>query len=223
MLPSTAGKLWLAWNNFSPTASSSPRPFSTHHPVATYPPTHALLPLGKIPESLLRYFLNHRSSGLQNKLQQRSRCGNKCHASEHRKALPAIATHFPADLGCWSGGPRRERVAILLLTERMLCICWMHQLAGGLGKAAVTAASFLSHLAWAQWGSISGCQIKEEDKQRDKQPSKGEAISEAMVVIQEVFSDRFRLHFPDLYSSKQSLFFHMMDSVNHTHTKFLYN
>lgn len=99
----------------------------------------------------------------------------------------------------------------------------MHQLVGGLGRAAVAAASFLSHLAWAQRGSISGCQIKEEDKQRDKQPRKGEAISEVMVVIQEVFSGRFRLHFPDLYSSKQSLFFHMMHSVNHTRTKFLYN
>lgn len=99
----------------------------------------------------------------------------------------------------------------------------MQQLAGSLGKAAVAAVSFLSHLAWAQRGSIIGFQIKEEDKQRDKQPCKGEAVSEAMVVIQEVFSDHFRLHFPDLYSSKQSLFFHMMDSVNHTGTKFLYN
>lgn len=87
----------------------------------------------------------------------------------------------------------------------------------------MAAVSFLSHLAWAQRGSIIGFQIKEEDKQRDKQPCKGEAVSEAMVVIQEVFSDHFRLHFPDLYSSKQSLFFHMMDSVNHTCTKFLYN
>lgn len=92
-----------------------------------------------------------------------------------------------------------------------------------LGKAAVAAVSFLPHLPWAQQESISGGQIKEEDKQRDKEPCKVEDISEAMVVIQEVFSDRFRLHFPDLYSSKQSLFFHMMDSVNHTRAKFLYN
>lgn len=68
-----------------------------------------------------------------------------------------------------------------------------------------------------------GAKLKEKGKQRDKQSCKGEAISEATVVIQEVFSDCFRLHFLDLYSSKQSLFFHMMDSVNHTRTKFLYN
>lgn len=56
LLLQPAGKLWLSWNNVSPTANSSPRLLSTHHPVATCPPAHLLVAPEKYQKAYFDFF-----------------------------------------------------------------------------------------------------------------------------------------------------------------------